>query len=252
MLDAVIRKKLRGHLKDLMHKDADAHRLLHEDVITSTVFGSLQHMSVDAAWWVVKNLLLRAGDAAQASAFQPCRQLLRFWPSLNLRGRLRVEPDLIFEFRDADGRCRVILLEIKWNADLMDGQLEEQKRAVNASYPLDAIIHQVLLVKTITAKAQQQVSATGSNMVTWHQLAGANHYGNEATTKLWISQMKAFISRLGILPFHRVDIDIVVDDQEKMSAMMWKLVNQMVFDLGAIKSGEQASFGKIKQWRISI
>ncbi|ATQ55997.1 hypothetical protein [Paracoccus yeei] len=86
-----------------------------EDLITSTLFGSLEFMTDVSRAEALKALLgLELGPASR----------MTMWPKFN-RGSQRVEPDLVI----VDGQeCHIV--EVKWGAHLGIRQLERQFDAV--------------------------------------------------------------------------------------------------------------------------
>lgn len=251
MLNAVIGKKLRGRVKDLFHSDSsnsDARQILQEDVITSSVFGPLQYMDAASAWQAIERTFFRGDKPHENGAFQPVHHRLVFWPSLALKGRTRVEPDLIFEFSDAQNCCRIILLEVKWGADLSEEQLQAQRSATEKAYP-GAAICQVLLAKEVSPGAQEQARATSCEVVKWHQLAGASNQKCAEITGIWIGQVEAFLARLGIVPFSGIKVDSLVNDDDARHVFDWRM-RHVTFSFVVHHVVEVHSLSMAKNWRI--
>lgn len=273
MLEAIIHSKVRSRLRQLVYDggrlQGSLHRDLHEDVITSTVFGPLQYMTAECCWSIVRNVLLGGRsehpEGFELNGFKPDSHELEFWP-LGMAVGTRVEPDLVIKFDDNMGeRSLVVLLEVKWGSELDDQQLLKQKRAMAtrlaSSLPMKEVeIAQVLLARNVnTEEARAQVEATCSHAVTWNQLARWAHAnatkGNgakaNAAAKLWAKQVSKLLDQLGVVAFTGFSLpDHVIDDADRTHALEWN-INPWRFD-GLISSGsvDEADSDLVKKWRV--
>ena len=202
MLDATIRKKIRDHLREITY-DAKASNLAlqQEDVITSTVFGPLRYMPSADAWNIVKKILLDE-EAGDIHGLVPTGHHLEFWPSLPSQSRSHVEPDLLFEFSFENGTRRVIVLEVKWNSDLMENQLTDQSKSIEdlARKNKPVLYEHVFLARTLaTKKAQEQIDETKCRHLTWQKFE--EECRCLAVSNTWPSDAENFLRSIGEVPF---------------------------------------------------
>lgn len=206
MLDAVIRKKLRGDIKDLIYEKSELHRLRQEDVITSTVFGPLKFMQPADAWLGLV-LILLPDQLESLGFFVPKASTIEFWPRLDLHGQ-PVEPDLICVFENEQQR-HVFVIEVKWNAKLHDAQLPTQGKAVMSRYDDEKTTrYHFLISKTITSQdAQDQIAATPRcKGISWHLIAAGSRGCLSKAANLWVREIQAMLGQLGIRIFDRFDL----------------------------------------------
>lgn len=128
MLTAIARGKTRFYLRYKGHKDGlDEGRITAEDEITSLVFEPMRYLPAgDVAGFWQKFI----GDGFFVNE-PPVSFDVTFWPPSRYpeNGKVRwVEPDLRVDFRWSDGSKRIILIEVKWNSALSEGQLLRQWR----------------------------------------------------------------------------------------------------------------------------
>lgn len=272
MLEAIVHSKVRSKLRQLVYDggrlQGSLHRDLHEDVITSTVFGPLQYMTAECCWSIVRKVLLGGRSEHPAgfdlNGFEPDRHELEFWPS-GMAVEARVEPDLVIKFDDNAGkRSLIVLLEVKWGGELDEQQLLKQKLAMVArikNLPMKKIeIAQVLLARNVnTDEARQQVESTRSHGVTWSQIANwaransARSHGAKADSaaSLWAKQLRKLLDQLGIVAFTGFSLpEHAMSDADRMLALEWT-INQWRFD-GFVLSCEvdEADLDLLKKWRV--
>lgn len=106
MLIAAAHKKLKRRLD------------LHEDEITSCIFGSMQYLPIDIVWGTIKHLLSVAGIEKDKLLIEsPDKAEFEFWPQWPTRIRY-VEPDLVIHFKKKEQSILHVILEVKWGAGL--------------------------------------------------------------------------------------------------------------------------------------
>ncbi|MHB8762645.1 MAG: hypothetical protein ACYC6J_09760 [Coriobacteriia bacterium] len=103
---------------------------LHEDEITSTVFGPLRYFPAQEIFSIFRDLL----DLPEGAGSEPVEEVVfDFWPNLATDGG-RVEPDLLIQFVGPKGPGLSVLVEVKWDTGRSSAcQLVAQWRQLLAS-----------------------------------------------------------------------------------------------------------------------
>lgn len=116
MFDAVISRKARlDRIIDGVGKQP------REDLITSSLFGTLRYLTPDARARALQ--VLTGGEISGDTK-------IFLWPRLGL-GNLRTEPDVVIVYDDGHGLTHWIV-EVKWGASLGTAQIEREITAVRA------------------------------------------------------------------------------------------------------------------------
>ncbi|MET4180681.1 hypothetical protein ABIB94_002781 [Bradyrhizobium sp. JR7.2] len=217
MLDAYLKNKVK------LPTYVDGARRAIEDSITSTLFTPLKFMSPQDAGRILSWLI----HPTSTRAIEITR--IDFWPRFRVdEGALNaytIEPDLIFEGQLDQEPARWIV-EVKWDADLLRSQIEEQARL--CARPGARTFH-VSLVKTAALAAFQSPSST---IIQWYQLLSSlrRAYGQETTagaSAAWCIDAIAFLEKLGIGTFNgfsHLNLEKVqVGESYRFSRRQWSL-----------------------------
>ncbi len=267
MLEAIIHSKVCGRLRELVYDGGKAqgslHRDLHEDVITSTVFGPLQYMTTEQCWRNVRHVLLGGKSEHPAGfnlgAFKPDTHKLEFWP-LKMGVETRVEPDLVIQFdENANKRSLVVLLEVKWGAELSSDQLRMQKLATIKRYEKardtrdtrDTEIAQVFLARAVhTEVARKQIEDTQCHAVTWSQIATWTQ--SNSASNIWAKHVDQLLNQLGIVPFTEfIRPGHEMSEAETEAVLAWT-INPWRFDgFNSSLDIDNESLAIVNQWRIA-
>lgn len=105
MLIAAENKKLKRKLE------------LHEDEITSCVFGAMQLLPVEPVWEIFSKLAKSAGVQNYLPKQQPDKAEFEFWCKWETAGRF-VEPDVVIHFLFGGSPILHCIIEVKWGAKL--------------------------------------------------------------------------------------------------------------------------------------
>lgn len=103
-------------IEALLHGKLSRDQENMEDLLTSMVFGTLNHLPPT---WIGRFLALARtpdGDYALASLASASAAKLSFWPQLRQPECAFCEPDLIVEIRDAGGMTQHVLVEAKFRS----------------------------------------------------------------------------------------------------------------------------------------
>ncbi|CAM5444165.1 hypothetical protein [Rhodanobacter lindaniclasticus] len=126
MLTAIDREKTKFYLRYKgVRGNFDKGRITAEDEVTSLVFDPMKYLpacDVTGFWQKIvgDNFLLHEVPVSVDVIFWPTRSYLENGESH------WVQPDLRFDFKWSNGSTRIILVEIKWNSGLDEGQLRRQ------------------------------------------------------------------------------------------------------------------------------
>lgn len=116
MFDAVIAKKAR--MEKILH---DAKRNPREDLVTSSLFGSLRLLTPEAR---------KAALSVLCNHSLPSDATIYLWPFFVGKGE-NSEPDVVLEFMQ-DGRRAFWIVEVKWGAPLGADQSAREIRTVRS------------------------------------------------------------------------------------------------------------------------
>ncbi|MDA9499548.1 hypothetical protein [Bradyrhizobium sp. CCBAU 11357] len=191
MLDAYLKSKVK------LPTHFEGARRTIEDPITSTLFTPLKFMSPHDAGKILSWIV----DPASTSNIEVTR--IDFWRRFRVDecalNAHTIEPDLIIDGQLEQEPARWIV-EIKWDADLLRSQIDEQARLCARS---GARNFHVSLVKTAELDAFQAPSST---IIQWNEVlstlrnAGAREKGTGACA-VWCADAIAFLEKLGVGTF---------------------------------------------------
>jgi hypothetical protein len=117
MLIAVAKKKAK------MSKLTGARKEPREDLVTSAIFGSLQLLPSEEQAIAIADIFENKPDADRKFEFI-------YWPTWD-----GCEPDVVIEVGNGGKLETIIVIEVKWGANLGQDQLERQKVASEEKYP---------------------------------------------------------------------------------------------------------------------
>lgn len=155
MLTAAVNKKLKRKIE------------LHEDEITSCVFGAMQSLSVELVWDLFTSLVRDAHIGNSLPDCMPDKVELEFWPRWKTATG-SVEPDLVFHFYQKRGTIDIPIIhgimEIKWEAGLSPPC--ELIRQWNHRCPKDSApwIHIYLVKHYSKGKKELAISLKGDDL----------------------------------------------------------------------------------------
>ncbi len=118
MLAALVHKKDKG----MFNQSGDF--LPKEDLVTATIFEPLKYFAAQQVYDWINTLLNHTYPSQAIMSFN-----MDFWPSgyLNQYGSsIRVEPDIVFDFYDAQNQQWRVIFENKWHSDYFENQLENE------------------------------------------------------------------------------------------------------------------------------
>lgn len=128
MLHAIDKGKTKFYERYLGKRDGSEHKVYEEDEITSTVFGPLEFLPASEIYRFWCRVLQFIGHAEFLPNDVPSDVQVTLWPRRNAENDGNsIEPDGMVSVEFADGRKRLLLIELKWRAGLSgDGQLHRQ------------------------------------------------------------------------------------------------------------------------------
>jgi hypothetical protein len=153
MLTAAAHKKIKRKLD------------LHEDEITSCIFGAMQHLPIN----IVRDFFIRmAKEAAiQKPLFTdlPDKAVFEFWPKWKTDIKY-VEPDVVIHFYKEESPLLRVIVEVKWNAPLspqceLIRQWNHRLPRKHETNPIDVPWIHLYLVKN-DASGRQDIKKTHS------------------------------------------------------------------------------------------
>lgn len=207
MLHAISQKKGNLYRRYMGHRDAGEIKVHEEDEITSLIFGPLALMSpkIIADYWRYLLIKCAAPDIPDGDHLTA---KMNFWPSRS-RNNTRIEPDLQVTFTCADGSTRVLLIELKWRAQLSgEDQLHKQWQIYLDKGERDHGWHMFIglgISSAVEAKQNQDVWANRLLPLDWltilsfmEELCRLPIYSD---LKPWASQVILVLERLGVVPF---------------------------------------------------
>lgn len=213
MLHAIDKGKTRFYERYLGKRDGREHKVYEEDEITSTVFGPLEFLPASEICRFWRRVLQYVGHAEFLPNDAPSDVQITLWPRRNaeIDGNF-IEPDGVVSVEFADGRKRLLLIELKWRAGLSgDGQLHRQWEQFLNEEERSQSLH-LFIAPEISAGAQAlnnlEVGGDvwGSSrlvLLPWLQLRAV--FGELALekTKLgrWAQLVDQFLNRIGIRRF---------------------------------------------------
>lgn len=261
MLQAIVRRKPLGQLK--RSSPLGAQEIFSEDAITAAVFEPLQYMPTEAAWNIVRAILLRNIDHYIQDSVAPVSHELLFWPMRSVpRDTVqRSEPDLVFKFRDDKNDVLLLLiLEVKWNASLSNDQLVKQRDAFHGEIG-NGHLHQVLLARpptvfSVSTKTQLDVDRNCISAVTWEQVSDILNRSERLDTSLppvriWAENIGKFFLELGLIPFDRLDsLPYRINETVTRPVMNWYL-DSWAFEESSKSSVSAEALWTVNQWRLA-
>lgn len=183
----------------LRQRLSQENRLPLEDIITSTIFGPLDLIEPQDAWYALA-IAFGLPDANWRPSF--CE--FSFWP------RSGIEPDLYVQFRDADGLKKALLVEVKWNSGFGTDQARLQWNAF-AEGRKDTTLYHVLLARDALEMADHIRAASPSGrwkaslvQVTWQQMSERLRFSRRSPKDpvgKWCALTCAFLEIMGEKPF---------------------------------------------------
>lgn len=128
MLHAIDKGKTRFYERYLGKRDGREHKVFEEDEITSTIFGPLEFLPAIDVYRFWCRVLQLIGHAEFLPNEVPSDIQITLWPRRSAENNGNtIEPDGLVRVEFADGRLRLLLIELKWRAGLSgDGQLHRQ------------------------------------------------------------------------------------------------------------------------------
>lgn len=211
MLHAIYRKKSQlPAQRYAASAGAQDTRRTQEDEITSTIFGPLDFMSVEALRKVIGSLFERELPPKSSNIS------IEFWPGYD-----RVEPDVVFIEDLEDKRKNAYIVEVKWNAPLGEEQVERQIDAVEAIEGIHRTSHIVLSRHILNVDAQ-------SRNLTWMDFKDRvislkkSTSTDRALTK-WIDLVDCFLEQCNIRHFRGFgEVKVPVTTRQSLeSAIFW-------------------------------
>ncbi len=105
-----------------------------EDMVTSTVFGSIWLMSREDRRRAIEVVL--GTECVKAAGFSKANDIeISFWKKFPLEGRVSVEPDILLSCAG-----KTLIVEVKWHASLSKCQIEQQIEAVRRTTIVRAVV----------------------------------------------------------------------------------------------------------------
>ncbi len=137
MLHACIKGKTK--LPDLRYrfngKVSGEKRTTCEDEIVSTVFGTLEFLPSQKVGGIIHSMISNTSNKRGREITIPgwlandtIRHELRFWERMG-----NVEPDLLINLWNAQGKVYKVLMEAKWNSPLSENQLPKQAQQIQVN-----------------------------------------------------------------------------------------------------------------------
>lgn len=198
-----------------------------EDLVTSCIFGPLamlHHQEAARIW------LAMTGTSIVAEPTDFSIQLWRRFSGMS--ANTRVEPDAIVSIT-AGGVKHVHIVEVKWGADLDDGQLIKQWDAVRSLRGSgDSVLRHVLVVRHVKELFSAQVAAHRSLLsgrlveLAWSEICATLKALARSTTGPvstgYLEPAAAALNRLGVLPFLGIEIPAGFPSPEFADAQQWQ------------------------------
>jgi hypothetical protein len=105
-------------LRALIHGKLSSEQENMEDILTSNVFGVLQHLPIRSGLWPFITLAAAVDRTRlfEADAAPPEDAAYQFWPWMAERGCIGCEPDLLLRLKWSDGRAMLLLIEAKYKS----------------------------------------------------------------------------------------------------------------------------------------
>jgi len=185
--------KLRGLLRK-----GGTHRPI-EDLMTSTILGSLAYMPPE---WASKALRAILGSRVPLPEGIPSAIDVKLWPSERADSR-RVEPDAVIKLEKnaSASEERTFLIEAKWKHKITKEQLQNQRKAVKHN-------HHILLVPHEAQTSSRSHVDDGGQVIiiTWYAVASglitlARNEGTASPLGRWAQAAADFLAEMGERPF---------------------------------------------------
>ena len=173
-------------------------RRTQEDEITSTVFGPLALMPQETSYRFWSRFVDEVPDNTAG-----WRVTTELWPRTGT-----IEPDLRATLEHSSGERRVIVVEVKWNAPLHEGQLHDQWDQSFGSSECASRWH-VFIGKSIFQATSKEQRHSRLIPYTWldfvDALSSERLTGSDVLLKQWAQLVVAFLHACGIQRFRGFD-----------------------------------------------
>lgn len=213
MLHAVVGRKTRLHHRYISRDPAVREKVQSEDELTSIIFGPAAFMRAEDSILLWRELLDAGRDVSFLPSGQPSSVEWLFWPRQRRKSRgvsQSVEPDMLVRYTWNDVGARSILVEVKWNAPLSEGQLQRQWTQCVPKDERSSTIH-LYLAKGVAGgvAAVQGDNVWGRSepsrlrFISWLQLRTtlAHAATNSVSLKPWAVEGEKFLQAIGVQQF---------------------------------------------------
>ena len=227
MLQAVVKNKLKRYLI----QDGEP----PEDLITDCFFGPLRYLNGQDAGRAMAWICQDAAKSGFGLLNGATVSDVELWPRSN-----GVEPDAHIRCRSPSGASLQVLIEVKWNSPLGQGQAVRQWQGFSGSLGADRLLHLIIcrsqraIERDITKQEEELRNGRSEDValwresrlvLTWHEIARRLRdipSGQSPELQRWVDDTRAVLQRYGERPFEGfARLPSVVLEQPAAEAIFW-------------------------------